>query len=61
MLKRLSVDSSQNVKKENIKFERIKDGWKMKVNYGIVRKRIGNLHVIGTFDTEQDLTSSAIK
>nr|WP_245399532.1 DUF4845 domain-containing protein [Xylella fastidiosa] len=60
-LKRINIDSFDNVKKENIKFEKIRDGWKMKVNFEILRKRIGNMDLVGTFDSEQDLTSRDIK
>ncbi|HHW4679085.1 MAG TPA: DUF4845 domain-containing protein [Xylella sp.] len=59
-MKRLNIDASR-VRRDNITFQRIKDGWKMKVNYEILRKRIWNLDLIGVFNTEQDFTSRGIK
>ncbi len=54
--KRLDINYSDHVKKENVKFERIEGGWQMKVNYEVRRELVGNLDVVGKFDTSQDLT-----
>ncbi|MEG8118300.1 DUF4845 domain-containing protein [Xanthomonas hortorum] len=54
--RRLYINYSENVKKEDVKFERIEGGWRMKVNYEVRREMIGNLDVVGKFDTSQDMT-----
>ncbi|MBD4251181.1 DUF4845 domain-containing protein [Xanthomonas citri pv. citri] len=54
--KRLDINASESVKRENVKFERIEGGWRMKVNYEVRRELVGNLDVVGKFDTAQDLT-----
>lgn len=54
--KRLYMSYSQNVKKDNVKIERIDAGWNLKVNYEVRRTMIGNLDVVGVFDVSQDLT-----
>ena len=54
--KRLYMSYSENVKKENVKIERIDNGWSLKVNYEVRRGMIGNLDVVGVFDVSQDLT-----
>ena len=37
-------------------FERTEGGWKMRVNYEVRRPLVGNLDVVGRFDSTQDLT-----
>ena len=59
--KRLYINYSDNVKKEDVKFERIEGGWRMKVNYEVRRELVGNLDVVGKFDTEQDLTRRGVE
>lgn len=54
--RRLYINYSENVKKEDVKFERIEGGWRMKVNYEVRREMIGNLDVVGKFDMSQDMT-----
>jgi uncharacterized protein DUF4845 len=54
--RRLYINYSENVKPENVKIERIDNGWSMKVNYEIRRPLVGNLDVVGVFDVSQDLT-----
>lgn len=54
--KRLYISYSESVKPENVKFERIDNGWNMKVNYEVRRPLVGNLDVVGVFDVSQDLT-----
>ncbi|CAD7379023.1 DUF4845 domain-containing protein [Xanthomonas arboricola] len=56
LFKRLDINASESVKRENVKFERIEGGWRMKVNYEVRRELVGNLDVVGKFDTTQDLT-----
>ncbi|AOD14521.1 DUF4845 domain-containing protein [Xanthomonas fragariae] len=59
--KRLDINSSESVKRENIKFERLESGWRMKVNYEVRRELIGNLDIVGKFDTSQDMTGRSGK
>ncbi|AKN94062.1 membrane protein [Xanthomonas oryzae pv. oryzicola] len=59
--RRLYINYSENVKKENVKFERIEGGWRMKVNYEVRRELVGNLDVVGKFDTAQDLTRRGVE
>lgn len=54
--KRLYINYSENVKAENVKIERMDNGWKMKVNYEVRRPLVGNLDVVGVFDITQNLT-----
>ena len=54
--RRLYINYSENVKPENVKIERIDNGWNMKINYEIRRPLVGNLDVVGVFDISQDLT-----
>lgn len=54
--KRLYMSYSSNVKRENVKIERIDNGWNLKVNYEVRRGMVGNLDVVGVFDVSQDLT-----
>ncbi|PPU28362.1 DUF4845 domain-containing protein [Xanthomonas arboricola] len=56
LFKRLDINASESVKRENVKFERIEGGWRMKVNYEVRRELVGNLDVVGKFDATQDLT-----
>ena len=54
--RRLYISYSKNVKRENVKIDRIEGGWNMKVNYEIRKPLVGNLDVVGVFDVTQDLT-----
>jgi hypothetical protein len=54
--RRLYINYSESVKKQNVKIERMDGGWRMKVNYEVRRPMVGNLDVVGVFDTEQELT-----
>lgn len=54
--KRMDINYSDHVKPQDVKFERIDGGWRMNVNYEVRRELIGNLDVVGKFDTSQDLT-----
>ena len=53
--RRLYINYSENVKPQNVKFERTEGGWKMRVNYEVRRPLVGNLDVVGVFDVSQDL------
>ncbi|AAW75108.1 DUF4845 domain-containing protein [Xanthomonas oryzae pv. oryzae] len=59
--RRLYINYSENVKKGDVKFERIESGWRMKVNYEVRRELVGNLDVVGKFDTAQDLTKRGVE
>jgi hypothetical protein len=54
--RRLYINYSENVKPKNVKFERTDGGWLMKVSYEVRRPLVGNLDVVGKFDTDQKLT-----
>lgn len=54
--RRLYINYSENVKPQNVKFERTEGGWRMRVNYEVRRPLVGNLDVVGRFDKTQDLT-----
>ena len=54
--RRLYINYSENVKPQNVKFERTEGGWKMRVNYEVRRPLVGNLGVVGRFDSPQELT-----
>lgn len=55
--KRMDMNYSDTVKRDNIKFDRIDGGWRMSVNYEVRKPLIGNLDIVGKFDNSQDLTS----
>jgi len=54
--RRLYINYSENVEARNVKFERTDGGWKMRVNYEVRRPLVGNLDVVGKFDSTQELT-----
>lgn len=54
--RRLYINYSENVGKDDVKFERIDGGWRMKVAYEVRRPLVGNLDVVGKFESTQDLT-----
>ena len=54
--KRMDMNYSDTVKRDNIKFDRIDGGWRMSVNYEVRKPLIGNLDIVGKFDNSQDLT-----
>lgn len=55
--RRLYINYSENVEKSDVNFERIEGGWRMTVDYEVRRPMIGNLDVVGKFNTSQDLTN----
>src|SRR5687768_12590722 len=54
--RRLYINYSESVKPANVKFERMDGGWKMRVSYEVRRELVGNLDVVGKFDTTENLT-----
>ncbi len=54
--RRLYINYSENVKPQDVKFERIDGGWKMRVAYEVRRPLVGNLDIVGKFDSTQELT-----
>lgn len=56
LFRRLDVSYSENVKRDNVKFERIDQGLRLNVNYEVRRELVGNLDVVGRFEATQDLT-----
>ena len=54
--RRLYINYSENVKPQDVKLERMDGGWKMRVNYEVRRPLVGNLDVVGRFDSTQELT-----
>lgn len=57
--RRLYINYSENVKPANVKIERMDGGWNMRVNYEVRRELVGNLDVVGKFDTSEPLTRRA--
>ena len=57
--RRLYISYAENVKPENVKIDRIDNGWNMKVDYELRRSLISNLDVVGKFSAQQDLTRGA--
>ncbi len=56
--KRLYINYSDNVKPSNVKFNRRDNGWTLNVNYEVRRPLVGNLDVVGKFESSQDLVRS---
>ena len=54
--RRLYINYSENVKKEHVKLRRVDNGWEMQVQYEVRRPLVGNLDVVGKFDSTQMLT-----
>lgn len=54
--RRLYVNYSENVKKDDLKIERMAGGWKMTVKYEVRRPMIANLDVVGNFEYVKELT-----
>ncbi|MCD9087577.1 DUF4845 domain-containing protein [Stenotrophomonas sp. SY1] len=59
--KRMDMNYSESVKRDNIKFDRIDGGWRMNVSYEVRRPLIGNIDLVGRFDNSQDLTSRSVE
>ena len=55
--KRMDMNYSDRVKRDNIKFDRIDGGVRMNVSYEVRRPLVGNLDIVGRFENSQDLTS----
>jgi len=58
LFKRLDISYSENVKPSNVKLERASNGWSLRINYEVRRPVVGNLDVVGKFDSTQLLTRS---
>ena len=57
--KRMDMNYSESIKRDNIKFDRIDGGWRMNVKYEVRRPLVGNLDIVGNFEHSQDLTSGS--
>ena len=58
--RRLYISYSENVKPENVKLQRSKDGpgWDMEVKYEVRKELVGNLDVVGKFHASEELTNT---
>lgn len=56
--KRLYMSYSENVKPANVKFDRKDNGWVLRVDYEVRRPLVGNIDVVGKFDSTQELSRS---
>jgi len=56
--RRLYINYSENVKPANVKFNRRDNGWTLNVNYEVRQPLVGNLDVVGKFESSQDLVRS---
>ncbi|MFT4198276.1 MAG: DUF4845 domain-containing protein [Pseudoxanthomonas sp.] len=56
LFRRLDVNYSDSVTPQDVKFDRLDNGWKMHIKYEVRKPIIGNLDVVGKFDFSQDLT-----
>ncbi|MGY1459129.1 MULTISPECIES: DUF4845 domain-containing protein [unclassified Luteimonas] len=54
--RRLYISYSENVKPEHVKIKRVGAGWQMDVKYEVRKPLIGNLDVVGKFESTQMLT-----
>ena len=54
--RRLYINYSENVKRDDVTIERMEGGWHMTVSYEVRRPMIANLDVVGNFVAEKDLT-----
>ena len=57
--KRMDMNYSDSVKRDNIKFDRIEGGVRMVVKYEVRRPLVGNLDIVGNFENSQDLTGGS--
>ncbi len=55
--RRLYISYAENVKPNNVKFERRDTGWLMIVDYELRKPLIYNLDVVGRFHAEQNMVS----
>ncbi|HSX63958.1 MAG TPA: DUF4845 domain-containing protein [Pseudoxanthomonas sp.] len=56
LFRRLNINYVDSLKKSDVKIERMDGGWNMKISYEVRRPLVGNLDVVGVFDTQQELT-----
>ncbi|MEB1530431.1 DUF4845 domain-containing protein [Xanthomonas sp. WHRI 7945] len=57
LFRRLDINNSDNVTPDDVKFDRMDNGWKMHVVYEVRKPLVANLDVVGKFDITQDLTT----
>lgn len=57
--RRLYMSYSDNVKRDNVKIQRVDGGWQMDVKYEVRKPLVANLDVVGRFDASQQLTGGA--
>ena len=55
--RRLDINNSGSVGKDNVQVEHIDGGLRMKVAYEVRRPLLGNLDVVGKFESTQELAS----
>jgi len=60
LFRRLDISYADHVKRDNVKIERVGEGWRLNVNYEVRVPLVANLDVVGNFDATQDLTRSGI-
>ena len=58
--KRMDINSSESVTRDDIKFERIEGGVRMNVKYEVRRPLVANLDIVGNFENSQELTGSSV-
>ena len=56
LFRRLDISYADSVKPENVKVDRIDQGWKITVEYELRKPMVANLDVVGKFQAEQELT-----
>lgn len=56
LLRRLDVNYSESVEAEDITVTRVDNGWEVAVDYQAEKHMVGNIDVVVSFATTQDLT-----
>ena len=59
LFRRLSINEIDQVKRDDVKFDRINSGWRINVNYEVRHSLVGNLDVVGKFSSQEDLVIKA--
>lgn len=54
--RRLDISYAENVRKEHVRFKRLEGGWQMDVEYEVRKPMVGNLDVVGKFNSTQILS-----
>jgi hypothetical protein len=55
LFKRLNISFSESVKREDVKLDKIDQGWHMKVEYEVRHNWLKNFDIVGHFLVDQDL------